>query len=81
MIVPTHILSSNINAIGYKKGTMYVRFNYGPVYAYTGVPFKIFAELRDAESAGIYFNSNVKGVFPYRRMQEDPFYNAVKKAA
>lgn len=81
MIVPTYILSSNLEAIGYQKGKLYVRFNSGHVYEYTGVPFSVFTALNEAESAGQYFNKNVRTTFQYRKLASDPFSDAIKKAA
>lgn len=34
----TPVSSSNIASIGYENGTLYVAFNHGGVYAYSGVP-------------------------------------------
>ena len=81
MIVPTYILSSNLDAIGYKKGRLYIRFQSGQVYQYSGVPFTVFNALKDAESAGQYFHKNVRTTFPYEKLSSDPFSDAIKKAA
>ena len=81
MIVPTYTLSSNLDAIGYQKGTLYIRFNSGHVYGYAGVPFKVFKELLEAESAGQYFHKNVRTSFQYWKLSNDPFSDAAKKVA
>ena len=32
------VSSSNLDAVGYEKGTLYVRFKNGSLYSYSGVP-------------------------------------------
>lgn len=55
--------SSNINAIGYEAGMLFVRFNNGLVYAYSNVPQEVYDGLTAAESKGRYINESVKGKF------------------
>lgn len=38
MIAATFVGSSNLDCIGYRRGTMYVRFVKGGCYTYKGVP-------------------------------------------
>lgn len=78
MPVPVFVSSSNIDAIGYCLGTLYIRFHHGGSYAYDKVPFEVFNGMKDAESAGKYFHANVKSKFEFRKLESDPF---VKEAA
>lgn len=60
--------SSNLSSVGYENGTLYVRFNSGGLYAYSGVPEQVHRELMAAESHGKYLARYIKGVYPYRRI-------------
>lgn len=62
------VSSSNIASIGYENGTLYVAFNRGGLYAYSGVPESIDHGLMSASSHGSYLASHVKGIYPYRRI-------------
>lgn len=62
------VSSSNIASIGYEDGTLYVMFNNGSLYAYSGVPAHIYQGLMTASSHGSYLARYVKGVYPYRRI-------------
>lgn len=64
----TPVSSSNLNSVGYENGTLYVRFNNGSLYAYSGVPESIYRGLMSASSHGSYLAQNVKGVYPYKRI-------------
>ena len=62
------VSSSNIASIGYENGTLYVSFNRGGLYAYSGVPESIYRGLMSAPSHGSYLASHVKGVYSYKRI-------------
>lgn len=62
------VSSSNIASIGYENGTLYVAFNRGGLYAYSGVPVSIYHGLMSASSHGSYLASHVKGIYPYKRI-------------
>lgn len=62
------VSSSNISSIGYENGTLYVAFNRGGLYSYSGVPESVYRELMSASSHGSYLASHVKGVYPYTRI-------------
>ena len=66
--------SSNIDAIGYDHGDLYVRFKGGEgknnrIYVYYDVPEHFFKEILEAESKGKYLNQNIKGKFTYRKTE------------
>ena len=63
------VVSSNISAIGYEGTTLYVAFNSGGLYAYSGVPLDIYNGLMSASSHGSYLARYIKGVYPYKRIR------------
>lgn len=74
MMQPTFVDSSNLNAIGYHNGNLYVRFKYqNQCYIYKGVPVSMYEALKSAESVGKFLNLNIKPHYPYERLTEDPF--------
>lgn len=62
------VSSSNLDAVGYEKGTLYVRFKNGSLYSYSGVPEYIYNELMNASSKGSYLATYVKGHYPYSKI-------------
>ncbi len=65
----TPVVSSNISSIGYEAGTLYVAFNSGGLYAYSGVPVDVYRNLMAASSHGSYLAAHVKNVYPYTRLR------------
>ena len=63
-----HVTSSNISSVGYAD-TLYVEFNSGALYAYSGVPVNVFQSLMNASSPGGYLAAHVKNVYPYARIR------------
>lgn len=65
------VSSSNVDQIGYdeEQQLLYVRFLSGSLYLYKGVGIMEFEGLRDAPSVGSYLNRNIKGVYPYERIE------------
>lgn len=64
----TSVSSSNIDSIGYENGTLYVRFNSGALYSYSGVPYSEYSNLMNASSHGKYFAAFIKDAYPYSRI-------------
>ncbi len=54
------VSSSNIASIGYENGTLYVAFNRGGLYAYSGVPVSIYHGLMSASSHEKLFSFSCK---------------------
>ena len=48
-----------------------LQFRNGAVYRYLLVPQKVYRDLRGASSKGGYFNQNIRGRYPYQRVQGD----------
>ena len=65
-----HVESSNIDQIGYdaESQELRVKFNSGSEYRYSNVPGPVFADFLDADSAGKFFASNIKGQYEYSKV-------------
>lgn len=63
------VVSSQIAAVGFENGTLRVEFKSGSQYDYSGVPESVFLALKSADSVGRYFGANVKGSYPYQKVQ------------
>jgi hypothetical protein len=46
-----------------------LQFRNGAVYQYFRVPPRIYCDLLRADSKGGYFNQNIRGKYPYQRIQ------------
>lgn len=70
--------SSNIEAIGFEAnpltsptvGTLRVWFKDNRSYDYEKVPPQEFEKLKQAQSTGSYFASNIKGKYSYTRVDK-----------
>ncbi len=64
--------SSMLREVGYdsETRTLEVEFTSGGIYEYYDVPSEVYKDLLRAESYGQYFNANVKGVYPSRRLRK-----------
>ena len=62
--------SSSVDSIGYDPETrrLYVRFVGGRGYVYYDVERSVFDALLGADSKGRFVNSEIKGVYDYRRL-------------
>lgn len=49
------VLSSNIDSIGYEKGTLEIKFHNGGLYQYLGTSKELFDNMLNAESKGKFF--------------------------
>ena len=65
------VSSSNVAALGYDAATqvVYVEFNNGTTYTYSGVPEHVYQALDNAASIGSYLHHNLKNVYPYQRIR------------
>ena len=63
--------SSNVNQIGYdgEMMTLYVRFNNGYLYYYEGVQPDVWSQMLYAESKGRFVHTDLKGRYPYGRVE------------
>lgn len=63
------LASSNLASYSYDETAqeLYITFNHGGRYKYTGVPAEVAEGLGDAGSPGTYFQSEIKGVYDYSK--------------
>jgi len=65
--IPVH--SSLLASIAYSvHATLDLEFRSGALYRYFAVPSRVFGGLIAADSKGAYFNRNIRGRFPYKRL-------------
>jgi len=59
--------SSNLASVGYDESNqiLEIEFKHGSIYQYSEVDKETYEELMSAESKGSYFNSCIRGAFPY----------------
>jgi hypothetical protein len=55
-----NVKSSNLKAVAYFEGDVYVEFLTGSKYQYKDVPHHLFEELLAAESIGKFYIANIK---------------------
>jgi hypothetical protein len=72
-IVPTFLVSENLDCVGYKLGQLFIRFKSGIAYSYDGVPFDYYDAIQKVESAGKFFHRFIRGKFHYSKLDSDPF--------
>lgn len=67
MALPTMkpVKSSNIDSLGHRGGTLFVRFKSGAVYSYKDVPASVYQAGLAAESVGSWFSSKVRGSYAH----------------
>lgn len=68
----TPVTSSNVKAIGYDNGALFVEFHGSGTYRYDKVPRELFDEFLAAESAGRFFAANVRGKFGHAPVPVEP---------
>ena len=59
-MIKTYVSSSNIDALGYAMGKLFVLFKSGATYQYEPVNFTTFDRLCKAESVGSLFHKLIK---------------------
>lgn len=72
-LVPTYLVSENLDCIAYHLGKLFIRFRSGGVYSYDGVPYDYYDSLQKVESAGKFFHQWIRNKFHYTRLDKDPF--------
>lgn len=68
MIEMYNVNSSNVVAVGWDKGNLYVEYRRGS-YMYKNVPKAKYNELMNAESKGKFMCSKIKGIYDYERIE------------
>ena len=62
------VSSSNLSAVGYENGILYIRFHGGQLYCYYNVPETVYRQLMSAPSHGKYFAANIRNVYRYNKL-------------
>ena len=59
------VVSSQLSFIGYDedKAELFVTFKKGQTYKYSDVPKAIFTRLKNADSVGSFYATNIKGKY------------------
>lgn len=65
-----HVRSAAIREIDYdvERAKLQVRFASGERYVYVGVPGEVHRSFVEAESKGRFFQSEIRGQYPYNRV-------------
>jgi len=69
--VPLHkVDSSMVQELGYspKSRSLHAKFNTGKRYKYKDVPPSVYKKLKEAESVGTHFNTNVKDKYSFEKL-------------
>lgn len=66
----TPVKSSQIESVGHDEttSTLYIQFKSGGKYSYAGVSAETFQNFLHAESLGKYFGSEIKGRYPFTKI-------------
>lgn len=67
---PTDSTSIVLVTYNEKRSKLVVKFKSGQVYAYAGVPDNVFEEIQWADSAGKYFNTNIRNVYEATKIED-----------
>ena len=64
--------STTLRSAGHdaRSTVLELQFRNGALYLYFGVPPSIYGDLLRADSKGGYFNQNIRGKYPYQRIQD-----------
>jgi hypothetical protein len=61
--------SSSLDSVGYERNVLEVRFRNGGLYQYFDVPEETVVLLMRADSKGAFFNREIRGRYPSRRLK------------
>ena len=79
---PVKVDSSNITALGYQNGDLYIRFKKSGVYKYKAVPVPVAASVVFADSVGVAFDLRVKKAgYAFEKLEVSPFDDDVALSA
>jgi hypothetical protein len=67
----TFVESSTLRSAGHdaQSAILELQFRNGAVYLYGLVPRSVYRDLLGSPSQGAYFNQNIRGKYPYQRVQ------------
>jgi len=69
-MLATAVESTTLKTVAYDHThrVLCLEFRSRVIYSYFGVPQSVHRDLMAADSKGSYFNRNIRGRFPYRRL-------------
>lgn len=69
-MIITEYDSSNLKGSEYNTETkeLVMEFKKGGKYSYSGVPMKIFTQMRLADSQGSYFSKNISKTYKFKKL-------------
>lgn len=67
------VKSSNLKALSYYEGDLYVEFLSGKKYRYWNVGYETYNTLVESESIGKAYISNIKNKFSFEEIQHDTY--------
>ena len=62
------VTSSNIKQYGYEDGVLEIHFTSGGIYRYSGVPWEVVEQFRNAQSIGSFFYSAIRAQYPAEKV-------------
>ena len=64
--------STTLGSAGHdaQSAVLELQFRNGAVYQYFSVPSRVYRDLLEARSKGVYFNQNIRGRYPYQRVHD-----------
>lgn len=62
------VSSSNLDALAFDQGDLYIRFKSGSIYYYSDVPISLYLDILGAGSKGKFHHANLKNKFNYKRI-------------
>lgn len=65
------VASTNIAAVAHADTRLFVRFRNGAEWVYDGVDSGVYEDMLNAESVGIFFARNIRGLHPASRVDGD----------
>lgn len=65
------VKSSNVASIDHDGRDLIVNFHNGSSYRYTGVPTKVFDEMKKADSVGSFLHNHIKSAYRATRIDKD----------
>jgi hypothetical protein len=65
------VFSSNIEAVGYDNGTLYVKWNSGKISSYAGVPQDVAEKASNSWSVGSFIRQEIIPAYSHSYVQED----------
>lgn len=70
MLKMVNVESSNINEIGYEKGTLFILFKTSGMYEFPNVPRETYEQMLISDSKGSFFFKNIRPLYKGFKIEE-----------